>query len=77
MTQKLVLTAEHKARELIHGIMLVTCCLQRTEATPVERKQWNRRAATSRRSLAALCAGGLNRNFRNAPAGLTAQAGQP
>ena len=77
MTRKLILTAEHRARELIHGIMLVTCCLQRTDPTPAERKRWERRAATSRRQLGALYATGLDRNFRDARAGLATPEGKP
>ena len=67
MTAKLDLSAEHRAREFLHGIMLVTRCLEVTSTTDPQRRQWQQRVAESRRGLEALYAAGLDRDFLTLP----------
>ena len=64
MTARLPLTVEHRARELLHGIMLATRCLEISSTTAVQRQKWQRRVAASRRGLEELYAAGLDRDFR-------------
>ena len=66
MAPKLILSPEHRARELIHGIMLVSHCMKWKGQTVAEMQKWKRWAATSRRKLGALYSNGLDRNFRDA-----------
>jgi hypothetical protein len=47
--------------------MLVTRCLEMTSTTGLERQQWQRRVAASRRGLEALYAAGLDRDFLTLP----------
>jgi hypothetical protein len=70
MAPKLVLSLEHRARELLNGISLVTHCLKTQRPTAVERHEWKLRVVASRRKLESLYSEGLDRNFRNARAAI-------
>lgn len=72
MAPKLALSPEHRARELLHGIMLVTQCLKIVGPTAIQRQQWKQRADTSLRKLEALYSNGLDRNFRKARTAIAA-----
>jgi hypothetical protein len=66
LAPKLVSSPEHRARELIHGIMLVSLCMKCKGQTVAEMQKWKQWAATSRRKLESLYSNGLDRNFRDA-----------
>ena len=63
MAARLALSVEHRARELLHGIMLATRCSEMSTATAAQRQRWQRRVAASRRGLEELYAAGLDRDF--------------
>ena len=61
-------TREHRARELLNGIMLLTRCLTLDGPTKHERRQWRRQITASQMGLKALYARGLDRGFLSASA---------
>jgi hypothetical protein len=66
LAPQLALSPEHRARELIHGIMLVSLCMKCKGQTVAELQKWKQWAATSRRKLESLYSNGLDPNFRDA-----------
>jgi hypothetical protein len=60
---------EHRARELLNGVMLLTHCLALEGTTLHERRQWTRQLGASRMGLEALFARGLDRDFLSRRAG--------
>jgi len=61
-------TREHRARELLNGIGLLSRCLSLKESTGDERRQWRRQISASHQALEALYARGLRRDFLSSPA---------
>ena len=62
-------TREHRARELLDGIALLSRRLSLNESTGHERRRWRRQITASRQGLEALYAKGLDRDFLSSPAG--------
>jgi hypothetical protein len=60
---------EHRARELLNGIVLLTHCLALDGPTVHQRRQWTRQIAAARKGLEALFARGLDRDFLSRRAG--------
>ena len=57
------LSIQHRGREALHVIALLTRCLQIKETTAATRKAWEHSLAATRRKLEALYARGLRRDF--------------
>lgn len=62
------LTLQHQARELLHAIELLVCCMRIPGATDADRRAWWREIRIARVKLGALYAAGLSRDFRTQPA---------
>ena len=60
------LTIEHQGRELLHGISLVSRCLDLPESGPTARARWKRELVKAIQKLEALYSRGLPRDFLSA-----------
>ena len=58
---------EHQGRELLHGIAMLTRCLELPGTNATRRRQWQARIRKARVDLEALYAEGLQRDFRIRP----------
>jgi hypothetical protein len=59
------LTTQHRARELLNVVAMLTQCLRLPNLTEAERLKWPLQIADANRLLEALYAGGLSRTFRD------------
>ena len=57
-------TSEHQGHELLHGIEVLTRCLQLPRTNPARRRQWQARIRKAKVEMEALYAAGLDRAFR-------------
>ena len=62
-----LLPREHRARELLNGIALLTHCLDLRGATGHDRRRWTREIKASQMRLEGLYANGLERDFLTSP----------
>jgi hypothetical protein len=59
------LTIQHRARELLHMVAMLTECLRLPNLTDAERLKWPLEIADANRRVEALYADGLSRTFRD------------
>jgi len=71
------LTIQHQGRELLHGIALVSRCLELPGSGPSERTRWKRELVKAIQELEALYARGLPRDFLSAGKPRAAAAAAP